>query len=190
MALGLGAISAVMAAYGGFLFTLSLHLQRDLGESVLGAGLTFAPYAAGFAATSLTAPRLPRRLLRALPPIGLLVLAAAYTALTLTVRPGQWQPALTLPLLTLAGAGFGAGFSPVLTPVLAEVPPAHAAHDASGVYNTVVQTSYTLGVATIGSYYLHTAAASHSHAFSAAGISSAGLALTAGLIANRLAAPR
>ena len=48
--LGMASTTAVMVAYGGFLFTLTLHLQQGLGDSPLRAGLTFAPYALGFVA--------------------------------------------------------------------------------------------------------------------------------------------
>jgi MFS family permease len=56
--LGMASTTAIMIAYGGFLFTLTLHLQQGLGDSPLRAGLTFAPYAVGFAITSLTVPAL------------------------------------------------------------------------------------------------------------------------------------
>ena len=48
-----------MGSYAGFLLTLTLHLQGDLGYSAIRAGLTFAVYAAGFATASLTWARLP-----------------------------------------------------------------------------------------------------------------------------------
>ena len=56
--LGMASTTAVMIAYGGFLFTFTLHLQQGLGDSPLRAGLTFAPYAVGFAVTSLGVPAL------------------------------------------------------------------------------------------------------------------------------------
>ena len=45
--LGMASTTAVMVAYGGFLFTLTLHLQQGLGDSPLRSGLTFVPYALG-----------------------------------------------------------------------------------------------------------------------------------------------
>jgi hypothetical protein len=50
--------------------------------------LTFATYAAGFAAINLTWSRLPHRLHRFVPVSGLIVLAAAEAALGFTVRAG------------------------------------------------------------------------------------------------------
>jgi predicted MFS family arabinose efflux permease len=60
---------------------------------------------------------------------------------------------LELPLLAIAGAGFGAGFTPVIIRMVTGLPPANAP-DASGLITTNVQLSYALGVATIGSAFL------------------------------------
>src|SRR5262249_25693254 len=64
-----------------------------------------------------------------------------------------WSVVVELCLLALAGAGFGAGYSPVIARAIAQVP-AGRAQDASGVLNTTVQLSFALGVATVGSYFL------------------------------------
>lgn len=61
VAVGLLAVCAQMVAYGGFLFTITLHLQQQLGHSPLQAGLTLGPYAIAFACSSLAAPCLPSR---------------------------------------------------------------------------------------------------------------------------------
>ena len=50
VARGLVTVAGVMGTYGALLFSLTLHLQDDLGYTPLQAGLAFAPYAAGFAA--------------------------------------------------------------------------------------------------------------------------------------------
>jgi predicted MFS family arabinose efflux permease len=151
--LGMAATTAVMIAYGGFLFTLTLHLQQGLGDSPLRAGLTFAPYALGFAATSLTVPALAPELGRRLAPIGLAVSAAGYLGLGLVTGDGTWSDAEALPLLLLAGAGFGAGYSQIITRSVATVAPAQA-HDASGLFNTINMLGFALGVATLGSVFL------------------------------------
>ena len=143
--LGMASTTAVMIAYGGFLFVLTLHLQEGLGDSPLRSGLTFAPYALGFAVASLTAPRW-------LAPFGLAASAISYAGLGL-VADGAWSDAEALPLLALAGAGFGAGYSQVITRAIAGVPPARA-HDASGLFNTINMLGFALGVATLGSAYL------------------------------------
>ena len=66
---------------------------------------------------------------------------------------GTWSDAETLPLLLLAGAGFGAGYSQVITRSIAGVPAAQA-HDASGLFNTINMLGFALGVATLGSAFL------------------------------------
>jgi len=52
-------LSGYLVTYGGLLFTTALYLQDTLHDSPLRSGLTFAAYAAGFAAASLTWTRLP-----------------------------------------------------------------------------------------------------------------------------------
>lgn len=143
--LGMASTTAVIIAYGGFLFTLTLHLQHQLGDSPLRSGLTFAPYAVGFAIASLTAPRW-------MAPFGLAASAIGYLGLGLATD-GAWSDATALPLLALAGAGFGAGYSSVITRAIAGVP-LEQAHDASGLFNTINMLGFALGVATLGSAFL------------------------------------
>ena len=59
VALGIAALFATMAVFGGFFFVLALHLQGGLGDSPLRAGLTFAPAGLAFALVSLNWQRLP-----------------------------------------------------------------------------------------------------------------------------------
>jgi MFS family permease len=151
--LGMASTTAVMIAYGGFLFTLTLHLQQGLGDSPLRSGLTFAPYAVGFALTSLTVPALAPSLGRRLAPAGLALSALGYLGLGLVARDGTWSDAEALPLLLFAGAGFGAGYSQVITRSIAGVAAAQA-HDASGLFNTINMLGFALGVATLGSAFL------------------------------------
>jgi MFS family permease len=145
--------TAVMIAYGGFLFTLTLHLQQGLGDSPLRAGLTFAPYALGFAIMSLTVPALAPSMGRRLAPLGLALSAIGYLGLGAVSGDGTWSDAEALPLLALAGAGFGAGYSQVITRSIAGVAPEQA-HDASGLFNTINMLGFALGVATLGSVFL------------------------------------
>jgi MFS family permease len=151
--LGMASTTAVMIAYGGFLFTLTLHLQQGLGESPLRAGLTFVPYALGFAATSLTVPALAAAVQQRVAPVGLACSAAGYAGLGLASHGGAWHDALAVPLLLVAGAGFGAGYSQVITRSIVAIAPAQA-HDASGLFNTINMLGFALGVATLGSAFL------------------------------------
>jgi MFS family permease len=164
---GLAALTAAMVGYGGFLFTLALHLQLGLGDSALRAGLTFAPGAAAFGATGYLWRRLPARFHHALDPAGFAVAVLAYLGLAATLQAGghggPWLPLL----LVVYGTGFGAAFSPLLTQALVHVPPAEAA-DASGVLTTTIQLSQVIGVAVFGSLFLTLAAHPGVHASAAA----------------------
>jgi EmrB/QacA subfamily drug resistance transporter len=183
VSLGLTSVAAQMVAYGGFLFALTLHLQGGLGESPLRSGLTFGPYALGFAVTSLAAPMLPPRLVRRVATVGLAAMAVGYADLGLAADGGSWHDALMLPILAVAGAGFGAGYSPVIARAVAGVP-VEKARDASGLLTTAVQLFYALGVATIGSQFLSEAHGSGTgHAFAIA----AGACAVLGLVASVLA---
>lgn len=189
VARGLGSIVASMAAYGGFLFSLTLLLQAGLGFSALRSGLTFVPFAVGFAATSLGYTKLPPALQRWGAPAGLVCLAMGYAAVGVASRTGAWPAWPGGIILLVIGAGFGAGFSPVIAATLARVP-RERAHDASGVLNTVVQLGYVVGVATLGSYYLSAAhagsARSSGDAFATISIGLAVLALVAAVLAAGL----
>ncbi|HEY2552153.1 MAG TPA: MFS transporter [Streptosporangiaceae bacterium] len=150
---GLATITATMVAYGGFLFSLSLHLQSGLGDSALRAGLTFAPSAAAFGLCGFYWGRLPARIHHLLTPAGLVAAAAAEVALGLDLRSGG-RGGLVFPLILLVlGAALGIGFSPLVTHALARVPLADAA-GASGLLTTALQLGQVTGVATYGSLFL------------------------------------
>jgi len=154
---GLGATVITMIAYGGFLFTLSLHLQSGLGDSALRAGLTFAPAAAAFGLCGFYWRKLPERWQHALTPAGLAGAAVAEVFLGLDLRSGThggpWLPVVLLAL----GATLGLGYSPLVTHSLARVPLADAA-DASGLLTTTLQLGQVIGVAVFGSLFLSLAA--------------------------------
>ncbi|HEU4976177.1 MAG TPA: MFS transporter [Baekduia sp.] len=180
--LGLGSIALQMVAYGGFLFTLTLHLQGQLGFSPLRAGLTFGPYALGFAVTSLGCAGLRPAVARRVGPAALALAAAGYVVLGLAAAGGSWRDELALPLLAVTGAGFGAGWSAVIGRMMGEVPAAHA-QDASGLLTTTVQLCFAVGVATIGSVFLGDAADGSAGAFAVAAVACGALALDAALVA-------
>ncbi len=140
---GLVTVACVMGAYAALLFSLTLHLQNDLGFTPLEAGLAFAPYAAGFATLSLTWRRLP-----ALGPAGPLALGAC--ALLLAIA--NWSP-LSEVLLVIAGAGHAAGYGPVVAATVARVRPEHAP-EASALLTTGALLAGAFAVATLGSLYL------------------------------------
>jgi MFS family permease len=163
MTAGLAALAAGMITYGAFLFSLGLHLQLGLGDSALRAGLTFAPAAAAFGATSYWWRRLPSRLHHALTPAGFLVATLAYLGLAVALRAGGRGGAWLPVLLVVYGAGLGTAFGPLLTQALVHVPPS-AAPDASGLLTTTLQLSQVIGVAVFGSVFLDLAANPRAHA--------------------------
>ena len=146
--LGLG-----MATYGGYLFSMLLHLQIALHDSPLRAGLLFSPAAVVFAAASLSSRRLPAQVQRVTATLGLLVAAAGYGGIALDLRSGGNGGVLLELIFAVVGLGLGAGFTPLLNTTLAQVPPVDAA-DASGVVATVQQLALVTGIALFGSIYL------------------------------------
>ena len=147
------AIVLALAAYGGFLFTFTQHLQGGLHDSALQAGLTFVPLAAGFALSSLNWRRLPARWHQLVIPAGCVIAAIGYLGVGITVVDGG-TGGILLPLALFTG-GFGQGMaaSPILTVALSKVAPQDAP-DASGVMTTVIQLGLVIGVATFGSIFL------------------------------------
>jgi hypothetical protein len=154
--LGIAAMFATLAVFGGFFFVLTLHLQGGLGDSALRAGLTFAPAGIAFALVSLNWQRVPPRGHGALIIVGFAGIAAGMLGLAALLR-GDTAGGLGLYLaLALTGSGMAASFSPLMTSVLMRVPVAEAA-DATGVIVTVNQLALVVGVATFGTLYLNLA---------------------------------
>jgi predicted MFS family arabinose efflux permease len=175
------AIVLALAAYGGFLFTFTQHLQGGLGDTALQAGVTFVPLAGGFAISSLNWRRLPARWHQLVIPAGCVIAATGYFLVGLAVADGG-TGGLVLPLaLFMGGFGQGMAASPILTVALAKVAPQDAP-DASGVLTTTIQLGLVIGVATFGSVFLTRAAASGVHPTASA------MALTLWLIVAALMA--
>ncbi|MEV7011502.1 MFS transporter [Streptosporangium sp. NPDC051022] len=147
------AVFGMMAAYGGFLFSLAQHLQGALGDSPLRAGLTFVPAAAAFAAASLNWRRVPQRLWRHMVVVSLGVAALGYLGLAASLSGGgHGQPFMAI-AQAVAGLGLGGAFSPLLSIALTHVSPQDAP-DTSGLFVMVTQLGQVVGVATIGTLYL------------------------------------
>jgi MFS family permease len=194
VAMGIAALFAVLAVFGGFFFTLALHLQGGLGESALRAGLTFAPAGLAFALVSLNWQRIGSRRQPALIIGGFAANAVALLALALLLRGGRDGGAWLYLATALAGAGMAASFSPLMTAVLMRVPVADAA-DATGVIVTVNQLALVVGVATFGTLYLNLAGPLPLHAgaggfalVSAHAVAVTGVALAAGSVAGGMLA--
>ena len=167
VAMGIAALFAVLAVFGGFFFTLALHLQGGLGESALRAGLTFAPAGLAFALVSLNWQRFGGSQL-ALIIGGFAANAAGLLALAFLLRGGRDGGAWLYLATAVTGAGMAASFSPLMTDVLMRVPVADAA-DATGVIVTVNQLALVVGVATFGTLYLNLAGRLPLHAAAGGG---------------------
>jgi MFS family permease len=149
----LGALFFMMLSWGGYLFSIALHLQAGLGYSPLRAGLAFVPMAVCFGAASLNWRRLPASWQPRLIPAALLVTAVSLAliawVLHRTGQPGVAFLAAQVPF----GLGAGAAFAPLMARALAGVAPADAA-DASGLVTTMVQLAQVVGLAVFGSWFL------------------------------------
>jgi hypothetical protein len=145
---GLTTVVAVMGAYAALLFSLTLHLQDDLGFSPLRAGFAFAAYAVGFATMSLTWRRLPPL---PWPVVGPLALGGG--ALIIAALAENAWPLIAEPVLFVAGAGHAAGYAPVAARTVARVKAKHAP-EASALLATGSILASSFAIATLGSLYL------------------------------------
>lgn len=162
-------------------FVLALYLQQGRGLAPLASGLVFTCLAGGFFAASLAAPRLAARFGGAPIARGALLLALGHVLqLANVLWAGEWSLVLMLPVLVLQGVGLGVVMAPLVSAVLAGLPPQHAGV-GSGVLATVQQVGNAVGVALVGLvFYGVLARADHGEAFAA---SLACLAVSALLVA-------
>jgi MFS family permease len=176
LALGLG-----MTTFGGFMFTLSVHLQGALGKSALATGLAFVPGATMFGLLGYYWRRLPARLHWALVPSGFLLGAVGYLGIELSLRGGGDGGVARTVFMLIFGTGFGLAFSPALTQALVRVPLREAA-DASGIVTTTMQLALVIGVTAFGAAYLGLAGSGPAHAVSlVTGLEALGAAAAAGM---------
>ncbi len=97
---GVLAVLLITACYSGFLLSLTLFLQTDLGFSPLRAGLVFAIYATGFAVACLTWSSASHPARARMPVVGPLLMGVALLAIGLLAAPmAAWLLAVAAPLL-------------------------------------------------------------------------------------------
>jgi len=118
----------------------------------LASGLTFAGYAAGFAAASVAWTRLPASWQPRLLLAAFAAFAATCGLLSWLTGAGGW-PWQATALLVIAGAAHGTGFDVLAHRTAADLPAAQAA-SFSGVLATVNQLAIVTGVAVAGTIYL------------------------------------
>ncbi|BEP36953.1 MFS transporter [Variovorax sp. V59] len=151
--MGLFTTLAFYVGNASLYFVLALYLQQGLALDPLSSGLVFTSLAVGFFATSMAGARLARRF-GSQPPIALGALVLAVGHALQFVNVAGWAGhahvvAWMVPLLLVQGAGLGMVMAPLVSTVLAGLPPQHAGV-ASGVLSMVQQASNALGVALIG----------------------------------------
>jgi MFS family permease len=118
------------------------------------------------------------------PGAGCLLLAAAYSAISVMLVTGHHVQALLVVLLGVGGLGLGIQFSALLRHLTTAVPPEYAA-DISGVSTTALQIGAAIGVAAFGTLYLSLASpggadlATHAFAITTAAFAVVALIATA-----------
>jgi MFS family permease len=180
------AIAWALASYGialmtyySLLFTLALYLQEGLGKSALYSGLALVSWVAAFGIGGPVVPRLSARFTPLVAPVGFLILAVSYAAISLSLFAGQLSGILLFILLGFGGLGLGIGITANIRQMTAAVDKRYAP-DMSGLITTAAQTCGVIGIATFGTVYFSLVPQSGpdiaSHAFA---ILTAGFAVTA-----------
>jgi len=181
---GVVAVAIATSTYYGLLFTLALYLQQGLGRSPLVSGLTLISWVAAFGAAGQIVRRLPPRFGARAAPVGCLVLAGAYLAISASLFAGQHREALLVALLGAGGLGLGLQFSALIGHLTSAVSTRYAP-DISGVTTTTTTIAGAVGVAASGTAYLSLASGgAATHAFAVVTVAFAGLAVVAALLAH------
>jgi len=154
--------------YYALLFTLAQYLQQGLGDSPLISGLALVPWVAAFGLAGQLVRRLPPRLAPLTPAAGCLLLATAYSAISIMLLTGRHAQVVLVVLLGVGGLGLGIQFSALIRHLTTAVPAEYAA-DISGVSTTTLQIGAAIGVAAFGTLYLslipHQGSGPATHAF-------------------------
>jgi DHA2 family methylenomycin A resistance protein-like MFS transporter len=171
----------VNLTYYGMVFVLSLYLQRVRGYTPLQAGLAFLPLTGGFLVSNVASGWVVGHYGVRVPMIcGALIAALGYGSLHFV---GAMTPlvGLLLPFL-LIPSGMGLAVPAMTTAVLASVEK-HRAGTASAVLNTARQAGGAVGVAAFGALVSGAGAAHIVFGMQMATAISAGLLLTALMLA-------
>lgn len=136
------------AAYGAFLFLMSIYLQDVRGYSAIHAGVLYLPIAVATLVCSPLSGRLVGRYgtRPSLVSAGVLLTAGSILLTLLTPTTAIWQVAVTF---SVFGAGFGLVNAPITTSAVSGMPRERAGA-ASAVASTSRQLGISLGVAVSG----------------------------------------
>ncbi|MGO4446681.1 MFS transporter [Mycobacterium sp. 2YAF39] len=137
------------AAWGAFLFMMSLYLQEERGYSALTTGLIYLPVAIGALVFSPLSGRMVGRF-GGRPSIviaGTLITVATVLLTTLTATTPVWQ---LLVIFAVFGIGFSMVNAPITTAAVSGMPTDRAGA-ASAIASTSRQIGVSLGVALCGS---------------------------------------
>lgn len=144
-----------------FFLTFSIYLQDALGATPLFSGLMFVPFGVGFLIGPLTTPFAIRQFGRFVPVIGMMleVLGCLILSAAVASAPTGSSPALALVILAVGLLGFGQGWAlPTLIRTVIDRAPAGGSGMISGVVNSALQISASLGVAILGGVFYALAA--------------------------------
>ena len=143
---------ATSGTYFALLFTLAQYLQHGLHYTALSSGLTLVPWVAAFGVAGLLMRRLHATPARLAPAAGGLLLALAYTGISLLLlTAGHLEIPLIL-IMGVGGFGLGIAYNSLIAHLTSRAPPGYAA-DISGVSTTIGQIGGALGVAGFGTLY-------------------------------------
>ncbi|GAS86571.1 MFS transporter [Mycolicibacterium brisbanense] len=137
------------AAYGAFLFMMSLYLQGERGYSAMHTGLIYLPVAVGALIFSPLSGRLVGRFgsRPSLLVAGTMITAATLMLTRLTAHTPVWQ---LLVIFAVFGIGFATVNAPITTAAVSGMP-LDRAGAASAVASTSRQVGVSIGVALCGS---------------------------------------
>lgn len=140
----------------------SLSLQQAQGASPIQAGLVFASMAVAFMISSASAPALARSFGSRLIVLGAAVLVASHILNLAGALLGLGLPAQAIAIFA-AGLGLGMVMGPLISSVMARVPPMDAGA-MSGLVSTLQASANAIGVAVVPMPFLAAAAASAAQA--------------------------
>ena len=161
-------LASVLGFYvvSAFFLVLSVYLQSALARDALSTGLVFLPFGLGFFIGPLTTPWATRKYGRWVPAIGMGLEVAGCVLLAALVwhTPGR-MPNLAAITVAVGLLGFGQGWAlPTLVRSVIDRAPPGGSGMMSGVTNSALQLSASLGVAVIGGVFFSVAGPSPSPA--------------------------